>query len=118
MNEREMMERLERIEEKERRRVLYGKLQLILIAAAVIALAVVIGIALPKAQELYTQGKAVLGQAGEMMDSVQPVLDQVDFSKLEKLEGLDVDGLNRAIEGINQAMERMEKFFSLFKWEQ
>ena len=129
-NERELIERLERIEAKENRRLLLAKIQLALIAVLVIGFVVALCVVLPKANDLYVQTTAAVTQAQNIMAETEGALSEIDWDKFKdidfskfndidfdklneidfsKLNELDMDELNTAIKNLNDAVEAVQK---------
>ena len=105
-NEREVIERLERIETKENQRLLMAKIQLALVAVLVIGIAVALCVVLPKANDLYVQASAAITQAQGIMIETEGALTQMDWSQFQEL---DIEGLNTAIANLNAAVTAMQE---------
>lgn len=121
-NERDLIERLERIEAKENQRLLLGKIQLALVAVLVVGLAVVLCIVLPKANDLYMQTTAAVTQAQNIMAETEGVLTEIDWEKFKEIDfskfnevdfskfnDLDIEGLNTAINNLNEAVKAVQE---------
>lgn len=113
-NERELIERLERIEAKENQRLLLGKIQLALVAVLVIGITVMLCIVLPKANDLYVQTTTAVTQAQGIMAETEGVLAEIDWEKFKdidfsKFNDLDIEGLNKAISNLNDAVTAVQE---------
>ena len=140
-NNEKMMELLERMEKANRKQVAYARLQFIftLIAAACCAVLLFSGMKiLPQLQEAAVQAETVLGN----LETVTTELAQVDLSgmvenvdalvtnvdglvgtsqnaveqTMTKINAVDFDALNDAIEDLSAVIEPIAKFFNTFKF--
>ena len=107
-NEQEILARLGRIEQMEKRRTAFAVLGTVLSLIAVAAVLWTVFTVVPMVEDVYTQIQPALGNVEKMTDS----LSQVDWSQLNKLEDLDVAELNQAITNLNAAVEALENAFA------
>lgn len=105
-NEQEILERLERIEQKENRRMVYARIQLVLVSLLVIGIVVILCVALPKLQALYVEADAAIAQARGIMTETEGALAEIDWSKFKDL---DIEGLNTAIANLNNVVAAVEE---------
>ena len=140
-NNEKMMELLERMEKANRKQVAYARLQFIftLIAAACCAVLLFFGLKiLPQLQEAAVQAETVLSN----LESVTTELAQADLSgmvenvdvlvtnvdglvgtsqtaveqTMTKINSVDFEALNDAIEDLSAVIEPIANFFNTFKF--
>ena len=139
MEEKEMRELLERLDKSNRQQVKNARLQsvlAILTAVCFLALVFVIVSVVPQFEALFTELDSLLEQAETVMTNLETVtteLTQVDFAgmvndvdqlvtssqqgleeTLEKVNSIDFENLNDAIESLAQVIEPLSKFFKVF----
>ena len=135
----EMLELMKKIEESNRKQLLYTRIQCI---AAVLAVACFAGIYflirdfLPQISAIITQIPGVVGQMEVVLSNLEVVtteLAPVDFEGMiqgvntlvatgqvgleetvNKLNDIDFEALNKAISNLSQVVEPLAKFFKVF----
>lgn len=135
----EMLELMKKIEESNRKQLLYTRIQCI---AAVLAVACFAGIYflikdfLPQISAIITQIPGVVGQMEVVLGNLEVVtteLAAVDFEGMiqgvntlvatgqvgleetvNKLNDIDFEALNKAISNLSQVVEPLAKFFKVF----
>ena len=139
MEEKNMRELLERLDKSNRQQVRYARLQSILaILAAIcfIALVLVVGSIVPQLMDFAAEAENLLAQAEIVLTNLEDVtneLAQVEYTKmiddvnslvtssqegleqtLEKVNSIDIEKLNEAIDGLAKVVEPLTKFFKVF----
>ena len=139
MEEKDMREILERLEKSNRQQVRYARLQSILAVLAAlcfIGLVVVAGSIVPELMDFASEAESLLSQAEVVLTNLEDVtneLAQVEFTKmiddvnglvtssqqglegtLEKINSIDIESLNEAIDGLAKVVEPLAKFFKVF----
>lgn len=139
MEEKDMREILERLDKSNRQQVRYARLQSILAVLAAlcfIGLVVVVGSIVPELMDFASEAESLLGQAEVVLTNLEDVtneLAQVEFTKmiddvnglvtssqqglegtLEKINSIDIETLNEAIDGLAKVVEPLSKFFKVF----
>ena len=139
MEEKNMREILERLDKSNRQQVKYARLQSVLAVLAAlcfIGLVVVVGSIVPELMDFASEAENLLGQAEVVLTNLEDVtneLAQVEFTKmiddvnglvtssqdglektLEKINGIDIETLNEAIDGLAKVVEPLTKFFKVF----
>lgn len=139
MEEKDMREILERLEKSNRQQVKYARLQSILAVLAAlcfIALVVVVGSIVPELMNFASEAEALLEQAEVVLTNLEDVtgeLAQVEFTKmiddvnslvessqegleqtLEKINSIDIEKLNEAIDGLAKVIKPLTDFFRVF----
>ena len=139
MEEKDMREILERLEKSNRQQVRYARLQSILAVLAAlcfIGLVVVVGSIVPELMDFASEAESLLSQAEVVLTNLEDVtneLAQVEFTKmiddvnglvtssqqglegtLEKINSIDIESLNEAIDGLAKVVEPLAKFFKVF----
>lgn len=139
MEEKDMREILERLEKSNRQQVKYARLQSILAVLAAlcfIALVVVVGSIVPELMNFAAEAEALLEQAEVVLTNLEDVtgeLAQVEFTKmiddvnslvessqegleqtLEKINSIDIEKLNEAIDGLAKVIKPLTDFFRVF----
>ena len=139
MEEKDMREILERLEKSNRQQLRYARLQSILALLAAlcfIGLVVVVGSIVPELMDFASEAESLLGQAEVVLTNLEDVtneLAQVEFTKmiddvnglvtssqqglegtLEKINSIDIESLNEAIDGLAKVVEPLAKFFKVF----
>lgn len=135
-----MLEVMEEMEKNSRKQVMYGRLQFIFAAVAAVCCAVLLfaGLkVLPELQAAATQAEIVLNNLeevttdlakvdlGSMVENVDGLVSDVDAlvgtsqngieETMEKLNKIDFDALNQAIEDLSDVIEPIAKFFKTFR---
>ena len=139
MEERDIREILEQLEKSNRQQVKYARLQsilAILAALCFIALVFVMGSVVPQLMDYAAEAEKLLGQAEVVLTNLEDVtteLTKVEFTKmvsdvdelvissqqgleeaLEKVNSIDIETLNQAIDGLAKVIEPLTKFFKVF----
>lgn len=139
MEEKDMREILERLDKSNRQQVRFARLQSILAVLAAlcfIGLVVVVGSIVPELMDFASEAESLLGQAEVVLTNLEDVtneLAQVEFTKmiddvnglvtssqqglegtLEKINSIDIESLNEAIDGLAKVVEPLAKFFKVF----
>ena len=139
MEEREIREILEKLEKTNRQQVKNARLQsalAILAALCFVALVFVVSSVVPKLMDFTAEAEKLLGQAEVVLTNLEEVtteLTQVEFTKmiddvdelvsssqqgleetLEKVNSIDIETLNEAIDGLARVVEPLTKFFKVF----
>ena len=139
MEEKDMREILERLDKSNRQQVRYARLQSILAVLAAlcfIGLVVVVGSIVPELMDFASEAESLLAQAEVVLTNLEDVtneLAQVEFTKmiddvnglvtssqqglegtLEKINSIDIETLNEAIDGLAKVVEPLAKFFKVF----
>lgn len=135
----EMMELMKKIEESNRKQLLYTRIQCI---ASVVAVICFVGIyilikdLLPQISAIITQIPGVVAQMGVVLGNLEVVttdLAAVDFTGMvegvntlvatgqaglaetvNKLNSIDFEALNKAIDTLTQVIDPLAKFFKVF----
>ena len=126
---REYMDRIEQLLKKQSNLILLQSVLIAILALGGIALVVMVGRLLPDLQVLMTQMEATLtdmeqitAQLAEadlkgMVDNVDQLVNSSQSAveqAMEKLNGLDLDTLNKAIKDLASVIEPLAKFFNVF----
>lgn len=139
MEERDIREILEQLEKTNRQQVKNARLQsalAILAALCFVALVFVVSSVVPKLMDFTAEAEKLLGQAEVVLTNLEEVtteLTQVEFTKmiddvdelvsssqqgleetLEKMNSIDIEKLNEAIDGLAKVVEPLTKFFKVF----
>lgn len=139
MEERDIREILEQLEKTNRQQVKNARLQsalAILAALCFVALVFVVSSVVPKLMDFTAEAEKLLGQAEVVLTNLEEVtteLTQVEFTKmiddvdelvsssqqgleqtLEKVNSIDIETLNEAIDGLAKVVEPLTKFFKVF----
>ena len=139
MEEKDMREILERLDKSNRQQVRFARLQSILAVLAAlcfIGLVVVVGSIVPELMDFASEAESLLGQAEVVLTNLEDVtneLAQVELTKmiddvnglvtssqqglegtLEKINSIDIESLNEAIDGLAKVVEPLAKFFKVF----
>lgn len=135
-----LIELLERMEDASRKQVLYARVQCIfsVVAAICCAMLLLAGMnVLPRLQEAAAQAETVLSNLetvtaelaqsdlSGMVENVDVLVGNVDSlvstsqagveQAIEKLNAIDIDALNAAIQDLSDVIEPIAKFFKTFK---
>ena len=135
-----MLEMMEEMEKNSRKQVMYARLQFIFAVVAAVCCAVLLfaGLkVLPQLQAAATQAEIVLNNLeevttdlakvdlGSMVENVDGLVSNVDAlvgtsqigieETMEKLNKIDFDALNQAIEDLSDVIEPIAKFFKTFR---
>ena len=136
-----MLEMMEEMEKNSRKQVMYARLHFIFAAVAAVCCAMLLfaGLkVLPELQAAATQAEIVLNNLEEvttdlakvdlssMVENVDGLVSDVDAlvgtsqngieETMEKLNKIDFDALNQAIEDLSDVIEPIAKFFNTFKF--
>lgn len=126
---REYMDRIEQLLKKQSNLILLQSVLIAILALGGIALVVMVGRLLPDLQVLMTQMESTLtdmeqitAQLAEadlkgMVDNVDQLVNSSQSAveqAMEKLNGLDLDTLNKAIKDLASVIEPLAKFFNVF----
>ena len=139
-NEHRILQLLEQIEKTNQKNVLYARLQFVFAAVAAVCCAVLLfsGLkVLPELQAAATQAEIVLNNLedvttelakadlGSMVENVDGLVSNVDAlvstsqvgveETMDKLNKIDFDALNQAIEDLSDVIEPIAKFFKTFR---
>ena len=139
MEEKDMREILERLDKSNRQQVKYARIQsaiAILAALCFLAFAVVVGRLVPQISAFAAEADKLLAQADVVLTNLEQVtgeLAELEFAKmvndvdvlvtssqqgleqtLEKVNSIDIDKLNEAIDGLAKVVEPLTKFFKVF----
>ena len=139
MEEKDMREILERLDKSNRQQVKYARIQsaiAILAALCFLAFAVVVGRLVPQISAFAAEADNLLAQAEVVLTNLEQVtgeLAELEFAKmvndvdvlvtssqqgleqtLEKVNSIDIDKLNEAIDGLAKVVEPLTKFFKVF----
>lgn len=139
MEERNIREILEQLEKTNRQQVKNARLQsalAILAALCFAALVFVVSSVVPKLMDFTAEAEKLLDQAQVVLTNLEEVtteLAQVEFTKmiddvdglvtssqqgleetLEKVNSIDIETLNEAIDGLARVVEPLTKFFKVF----
>ena len=139
MEEKDMREILERLDKSNRQQVKYARIQsLIAILAALcfLAFAVVVGRLVPQIAAFAAEADKLLEQAQVVLTNMEQVteeLAQVEFAEMiedvdelvnssqagleetmEKMNSIDIEKLNEAIDGLSKVVEPLARFFKVF----
>ena len=139
MEERDIREILEKLEKTNRQQVKNARLQsalAILAALCFVALVFVVSSVVPMLMDFTAEAEKLLGQAEVVLTNLEEVtteLTQVEFTKmiddvdelvsssqqgleetLEKVNSIDIETLNEAIDGLARVVEPLTKFFKVF----
>lgn len=139
MEEKDIREILERLDKSNRQQVRYARLQsalAILAALCFIALVFVVGSVVPQLMDFASEAENLLGQAELVLTNLEEVtseLTEVEFTQmvnnvdelvissqqgleeaLEKVNSIDIETLNEAIDGLAKVVEPLTKFFKVF----
>lgn len=135
----EMLELMKKIEESNRKQLLYTRIQCIASVAAVVCFAgiyILIKDFLPQISAIITQIPGVVAQMGVVLGNLEVVttdLAAVDFTGMvegvnalvstgqaglaetvNKLNSIDFEALNKAIDTLTQVIDPLAKFFKVF----
>ena len=126
---REYMDRIEQLLKKQSNLILLQSVLIAILALGGIALVVMVGRLLPDLQVLMTQMESTLTDMEQITAQLEEadlkgVVDNVDQlvnssqsaveQAMEKLNGLDLDTLNKAIKDLASVIEPLAKFFNVF----
>lgn len=139
MEEKDMREILERLEKSNRQQVRYARLQsvlAILAALCFIALVLVVWSVVPQFKDFAAEAESLLGQAEVVLTNLEDVtseLAQLEYTEmiegvnslvsesqqgleqtLEKVNSIDIEKLNEAIDGLSKVVEPLTKLFNVF----
>ena len=139
MEEKDLREILEKLDKSNRQQVRYARLQsaLLILTALCFVVLVVLGVRLvPQLQEFAAEAHGLLGQAETVLTNLEQVtteLAEVEFVKmiddvdalvsssqagleetLEKVNSIDIEKLNDAIDGLSKVVEPLAKLFNVF----
>lgn len=139
MEEKDIREILERLDKSNRQQVRYARLQsilAILAALCFIALVFVAGSIVPKLMDFTAEAEGLLAQAEVVLTNLEDVtseLAQLEYTKmiddvnglvvssqkgleqtLEKVNSIDIEKLNEAIDGLAKVVEPLTRFFKVF----
>ena len=139
MEEKDVHEILERMEKTNRQQLRYMRLQSILAVLAAlcfVALAFAVGRVMPRFSDFADEAENLLAQAEVVLTNLEEVtqeLTQVEFTAmvedvdslvsssqagleetLEKVNSIDIEKLNEAIDGLSKVVEPLAKFFKVF----
>ena len=137
MEEKDVHEILERMEKTNRRQLRYMRLQSILaVLAALCFVALVVGRVMPRLSGFADEAENLLAQAEVVLTNLEEVtqeLTEVEFTAmvedvdslvsssqagleetLEKVNSIDIEKLNEAIDGLAKVVEPLAKFFKVF----
>ena len=139
MEEKDVHEILERMEKTNRRQLRYMRLQSILAVLAAlcfVALAFAVGQVMPRLSGFADEAENLLAQAEVVLTNLEEVtqeLTEVEFTAmvedvdslvsssqagleetLEKVNSIDIEKLNEAIDGLAKVVEPLAKFFKVF----
>jgi len=139
MEEKDMREILERLEKSNRQQVRYARLQsvlAILAALCFIALVLVVWSVVPQFKDFAAEAESLLGQAEVVLTNLEDVtseLAQLEYTEmiegvnslvsdsqqgleqtLEKVNSIDIETLNEAIDGLSKVVEPLTKLFNVF----
>ena len=139
MEEKDIREILERLDKSNRQQVRYARLQsvlAILAALCFIALVFVVGSVVPQLMDFASEAENLLGQAELVLTNLEEVtqeLTELEFAQmvedvdalvsssqagleqtLEKVNSIDIEKLNEAIDGLAKVVEPLTKFFKVF----
>lgn len=129
----EMLELLRRIEKSNRQKVFTNVLVCLFMlaaAASCIAVCVMLGQLIPQANQILTQTRTILGNLEEASRQMQQLEMETMVSNvnslavyaqqslqqtMDKLNTLDIETLNKAINDLAQVIEPLAKFVAKFK---
>lgn len=139
MEEKDMREILERMEKTNRQQLRYARLQsilAILAALCFIALVFAVGSVMPRISGFADEAEKLLAQAQVVLTNLEEVtqeLTELEFAQmvedvdalvsssqagleqtLEKVNSIDIEKLNEAIDGLAKVVEPLTKFFKVF----
>ena len=139
MEEKDLREILEKLDESNRQQLRYAKLQsalLVLTALCFLVLVVLVARLAPQLQSFATEAHGLLAQAETVLANLEQVsgeLTEVEFVKmiddvdalvtssqagleeaLEKVNSIDLETLNEAIDGLSKVVEPLAKLFNVF----
>lgn len=139
-NNQKMLEIMEQMEKNSWKQVMYARLQFVFAVVAAVCCAALLfaGLkVLPRMQEAATQAEIVLNNLedvttelakvdlGSMVENVDGLVSDVDAlvgtsqkgieETMEKLNKIDFDALNQAIEDLSDVIEPIAKFFKTFR---
>lgn len=139
MEEKDVHEILERMEKTNRQQLRYMRLQSILAVLAAlcfVVLAFAVGRVMPRLSGFADEAENLLAQAEVVLTNLEEVtqeLTQVEFTAmvedvdalvsssqagleetLEKVNSIDIEKLNEAIDGLSKVVEPLAKFFKVF----
>ena len=139
MEEKNLREILEKLDESNRQQLRYAKLQsalLVLTALCFLVLVVLVARLAPQLQSFATEAHGLLAQAETVLANLEQVsgeLTEVEFVKmiddvdalvsssqagleetLEKVNSIDLETLNEAIDGLSKVVEPLAKLFNVF----
>lgn len=138
--QKQMMELLQKIEESNRKQLMYTRIQCVAAVAAVVCFAgiyVLIKDFLPQISAIITEIPKVVAQMGTVMKNLEIVTEElatVDFSGMvggvnalvatgqagleetvAKLNSIDFEALNKAIATLTEVIDPLAKFFKVFR---
>lgn len=140
---REILERLDKSNRQQVKYARLQSILAILAALCFIALVFAVGSVMPQMLEFADQAQDIAAQAEELLDQAEVVLinledvttelAQVEYSKMiddvdalvassqegleatmEKMNSIDIEKLNEAIDGLSKVVEPLAKFFKVF----
>lgn len=140
---REILERLDKSNRQQVKYARLQSILAILAALCFIALVFAVGSVMPQMLEFADQAQDIAAQAEELLDQAEVVLTnledvttelaQVEYSKMiddvdalvassqegleatmEKMNSIDIEKLNEAIDGLSKVVEPLAKFFKVF----
>ena len=139
MEEKDLREILEKLDKSNRQQLRYAKLQsalLVLTALCFLVLVVLVARLAPQLQSFATEAHGLLAQAETVLANLEQVsgeLTEVEFVKmiddvdalvtssqagleeaLEKVNSIDLETLNEAIDGLSKVVEPLAKLFNVF----
>ena len=139
MEEKDLREILEKLDNSNRQQVRYARLQsllLVLTAVCFAALVLLVARLMPQLQSFAGEAHELLGQAETVLTNLEQVttelakiefvemIDDVDAlvsssqagleQTLEKVNSIDIEKLNKAIDGLAKVVEPLTKFFKVF----
>lgn len=139
MEEKDMREILERLDKSNRQQVKYARLQSVLAlltALCFIAFVFVICSIIPELMAFSAEADKLLDKAEVVLTNMEEVteeLTKVEFTEMvsnvdelvissqssleeamEKIDSIDIDTLNEAIDGLAKVVEPLAKFFKVF----
>ena len=139
MEEKDLREILEKLDKSNRQQVRYARLQsllLVLTALSFMALVLLVAKLMPQLQSFAGEAHELLGQAETVLTNLETVtaeLAQIEFVEmiddvdalvsssqagleetLEKVNSIDIETLNEAIDGLSKVVEPLAKLFNVF----
>ena len=138
--QKQMMELLQKIEESNRKQLMYTRIQCIAAVAAVVCFAGIYFLIkdfLPQISAIITEIPKVVAQMGTVLQNLEIVTEElttVDFSGMvggvntlvatgqvgleetvAKLNSIDFEALNKAIATLTEVIDPLAKFFKVFR---